>query len=112
MIYREFQGSKLSLLGFGCMRLPLLEGGTIDQNTLDAMVDAAIRKGVNYFDTAYPYHNGQSEPFVGPTTGATAKLPLANLSAAIPGKAGSWRTSTPATRRRLPTILPPFLRPS
>ena len=100
MIYREFQGSKLSLLGFGCMRLPLLEGGTIDQNTLDAMVDAAIRKGVNYFDTAWPYH------------GATAKLPLANLSAAIPGKAGSWRTSTPATKRRLPTILPPFLRPS
>lgn len=65
MIYREFQGSKLSLLGFGCMRLPLLEGGTIDQNTLDAMVDAAIRKGVNYFDTAWPYHGGHSETAIG-----------------------------------------------
>lgn len=65
MIYREFQGSKLSLLGFGCMRLPLLEGGTIDQDTLDAMVDAAIRKGVNYFDTAWPYHGGHSETAIG-----------------------------------------------
>ena len=65
MIYREFQGSKLSLLAFGCMRLPLLEGGTIDQNTLDAMVDAAIRKGVNYFDTAWPYHGGHSETAIG-----------------------------------------------
>ncbi len=61
MYYKEFQGKQLSALGFGLMRLPCFEDGTIDQPTVEKMVDAAIAGGVNYFDTAYPYHAGLSE---------------------------------------------------
>jgi predicted aldo/keto reductase-like oxidoreductase len=61
MLYNNFQNEKLSALGFGAMRLPLLEDGCIDQAELDRMVDAAIAAGVNYFDTAHPYHGGKSE---------------------------------------------------
>ena len=61
MIYKGFQDKKLSNLGFGTMRLPLNADGSIDQPQLDAMVDLAIASGVNYFDTAYPYHGGASE---------------------------------------------------
>lgn len=65
MIYRNFQEKKLSLLGFGTMRLPLKEDGTIDTAQTEAMTDYAIQHGVNYFDTAYPYHNGESERVIG-----------------------------------------------
>lgn len=61
MIYHSFKGETLSALGFGLMRLPTLENGEIDQVTFDRMIDRAIEAGVNYFDTAYPYHNGKSE---------------------------------------------------
>ena len=61
MIYHSFKGEKLSALGFGLMRLPTDASGNIDQETFDRMVDLAIENGVNYFDTAYPYHNGMSE---------------------------------------------------
>lgn len=57
--------AKPSLLGFGCMRFPLDEDGNIDEATAEQMLDKAINEGVNYIDTAYPYHNGQSELFVG-----------------------------------------------
>ena len=53
-----------SLLGFGCMRFPTLDGN-INEPLAEEMLDRAYAAGVNYFDTAYPYHNGQSEPFVG-----------------------------------------------
>ena len=65
MLYNEFQGEKLSALGFGAMRLPLGPDGTIDQAELDRMVDAAMAAGVNYFDTAYAYHGGKSENAIG-----------------------------------------------
>ena len=65
MLYNPFQELKLSALGFGAMRLPTLEGGAIDQAELDRMVDAAMAAGVNYFDTAHPYHNGKSEGCLG-----------------------------------------------
>lgn len=60
-------GKDISLLGFGCMRLPLLSEGKqeIDYATAEAMVDLALKNGVNYFDTAYMYHEGKSEPFIG-----------------------------------------------
>lgn len=58
-------GIETSLLGFGCMRFPATPEGKIDEQRAQAMLDKAIAEGVNYIDTAYPYHNGQSEPFVG-----------------------------------------------
>ena len=67
MVFKTFQELQLSSLGFGAMRLPLLQDGSgnIDQEELDRMVDAAISGGVNYFDTAYPYHGGKSEAAIG-----------------------------------------------
>ncbi len=65
MIYTDFKGKKLSMLGFGLMRLPTKEDGTIDEDRFAEMTDHAIRSGVNYFDTAYPYHDGYSELVAG-----------------------------------------------
>ena len=65
MLYRSFQDKKLSLLGFGAMRLPQLADGTIDEEQVRQMTRLAIDHGVNYFDTAWPYHGGQSERVMG-----------------------------------------------
>lgn len=65
MIYRKFHDLNLSALGFGAMRLPVLEDKSIDEEQVFAMVDHAIANGVNYFDTAYPYHSGKSEIVIG-----------------------------------------------
>lgn len=61
----EKLGIETSLLGFGCMRLPVTEQGKINEPEAERMLDQAIAQGVNYIDTAYPYHGGESEPFVG-----------------------------------------------
>lgn len=61
----EKQGLEVSLLGFGCMRFPATREGGIDEARAQEMLDKAIAAGVNYIDTAYPYHGGESEPFVG-----------------------------------------------
>lgn len=61
----EKLGIETSLLGFGCMRFPTTQDGKIDEARAEKMLDAAIAAGVNYIDTAYPYHDGESEPFVG-----------------------------------------------
>ena len=67
MEYRKFEklGVSPSLLGFGCMRFPLNPDGSICEEEAEKMVDTAIQAGVTYIDTAYPYHNGDSEPFLG-----------------------------------------------
>ena len=65
MIYSDFQGDKISQLGFGAMRLPLLDNGSIDEAQVAQMVDLALKSGLNYFDTAYPYHGGESERVLG-----------------------------------------------
>ncbi len=65
MITSKFQELALSRLGFGTMRLPQNTDGGIDEKQVDEMIDYAIAHGVNYFDTAYPYHGGMSEIVVG-----------------------------------------------
>lgn len=64
MIFSDFQDKKLSLLGFGAMRLPVKDG-QIDQELVAEMVRYGMEHGVNYFDTAYPYHGGMSERVIG-----------------------------------------------
>ncbi len=65
MLYNEFKDLKLSRLGFGAMRLPTLENGEIDEKQVEEMVAYAMEHGVNYYDTAYPYHGGKSEIVLG-----------------------------------------------
>ena len=65
MFYHTIQDTRLSALGFGAMRLPQLPDGSIDSDTVFAMVDEAISHGINYFDTAFPYHDGHSEEVLG-----------------------------------------------
>ena len=69
MIYKNFQGEKLSALGLGCMRLPVLEGddARIDEAAAKEMVDFAMAQGINYYDTAWGYHEGNSELVIGRT---------------------------------------------
>ena len=84
----EKLGIEPSLLGFGCMRFPLNEDGNIDENEAEKMIDKAITSGVSYIDTAFPYHNGDSEPFVGKVLKKynredfflATKLPIWNVS--------------------------------
>lgn len=69
MQYRSFgrTGKKVSVLGFGAMRLPLLnkeDPGSIDRKKSIQMIRYAIDHGVTYIDTAYPYHEGKSELLV------------------------------------------------
>lgn len=72
MQYSTACGEKISKLAFGTMRLPLKDDGSIDQNQVNEMTDYAMAHGVNYFDTAYPYHDGRSEIAIGK---ALAKYP-------------------------------------
>lgn len=74
MIYRNFQDLKLSALGMGAMRLPTVGGNDaeVDTAAVQAMVDYAMEHGVNYYDTAWGYHNGNSETALG---GALKKHP-------------------------------------
>ena len=67
MIYKDFQDMKLSNLGMGCMRLPVLEGNdaVVDQASVERMVALAMERGVNYYDTAWAYHAGNSELAIG-----------------------------------------------
>lgn len=66
MQYREIKknGEKLSVLGYGAMRFPT-KGSKIDEELASKQLYSAIDSGVNYIDTAYPYHNGKSESFLG-----------------------------------------------
>lgn len=65
MITTKFQDKELSLLGFGAMRLPVKEDGSIDEEQVKEMTRYAMEHGVNYFDTAWPYHAGESERVMG-----------------------------------------------
>ena len=67
MIYKKFRDVELSALGFGTMRLPVKGGdySAIDERAAEEMIDYAFQNGVNYFDTAWGYHNGESERVIG-----------------------------------------------
>ncbi len=67
MIYHSFADKQLSALGMGCMRLPVIDGdgAKIDMEATKTMVAYAMAEGINYFDTAWGYHNGMSEPVMG-----------------------------------------------
>ena len=71
MIYKKFQDLELSALGMGAMRLPVLDGddGRIDEPAAQKMVDYAMEQGVNYYDTAWGYHDGHSEEVMGRALG-------------------------------------------
>ena len=67
MYYREMAGEKVSALGMGNMRLPTVDGqeNRIDREKAQEIIDYAMRHGINYYDTAYRYHGGESERFIG-----------------------------------------------
>lgn len=67
MVYKEYQDLKLSALGLGAMRLPVINGddSQIDEKAAAEMVDYAMEQGINYYDTAWGYHGGNSELVMG-----------------------------------------------
>ena len=68
MEYREFHGQMISRLGMGTMRLPRVggkDGAPIDYEAAEQVIDCAYDNGITYYDTAWPYHEGTSESFVG-----------------------------------------------
>lgn len=67
MVYRDFQGMKLSGLGMGMMRLPVVDGQDerIDEEAAGQIIDYAYQNGINYFDTAWGYHGENSELIAG-----------------------------------------------
>ena len=91
MEYKPFQEMKLSTLGMGNMRLPVTEPrGPIDEAKAREIIEAAYAGGVNYFDTAYGYHNGESERFVGKVL---SQFPRDTwyLASKMPGHMMHWR---------------------
>ncbi|MCC8140990.1 MAG: aldo/keto reductase [Lachnospiraceae bacterium] len=69
MIYKNFKGLKLSALGLGAMRLPVIDGkaGQIDEDAVREMVAYSMDHGINYYDTAWGYHEERSEIVIGKT---------------------------------------------
>ena len=91
--YFEKIGREISLLGFGCMRLPKNAEGKIDFKEAEELIDTAYKAGVNYFDTAYPYHDGESELFIGK---ALSKYPRESFCLAT--KMPTWETASSIER--------------
>lgn len=88
MRYRELSklGVRISALGFGCMRLPVINGDSsaIDKAAASDMLKYAIDNGLNYLDTAWPYHGGKSEDFVGEFVSANLKRDEVFIATKLP----------------------------
>ena len=99
MLKREYKktGDMISVLGLGCMRFPKIEGSEkIDREEAQKIVDLAYERGVNYFDTAYRYHEGDSELFIGE---ALKKYPRESFHLAT--KMPMWMVKEPADAPRI-----------
>lgn len=111
MLYRTFPripGLEISTLGFGCMRLPTIreDPARIDEEAATRLVHHAIDGGVNYVDTAFPYHGGESERFLGRalTAGYRHRVQLATkLPVWLVKKASDWESLLDEQLRRLAT---------
>ena len=102
MIYRSLPtGESLSLLGFGIMRLPVTKSDAgsddIDSAASTELIDYALAQGVNYFDTAWPYHDGQSESFLGEALVKRHPRDSFYLATKLP----IWEIDTPAEAEEL-----------
>ena len=86
MVYKNFKNLKLSALGMGCMRLPVIDNNdsNIDEQKTAEMVAYAMKNGINYYDTAWGYHNRNSEIVMG---NVLSKYPRENyyLATKFPG---------------------------
>ena len=90
MKYSSFHGEKISRLGFGTLRLPERKDGRLDYEKIEKMVDAALKAGINYFDTAYSYGGGEAERAVGKALRRHTGRPYF-LADKIP----TWKCKTP-----------------
>lgn len=103
MIYKSFRdsGTNISMLGMGCMRLPTIneQSDEIDHEKAQAVIDYAHAHGINYYDTAFLYHNGTAERFIGH---ALSKFPRDSylLATKMPG----WLMKPDIDRARIPEI--------
>lgn len=91
-------GATVSLLGFGLMRLPLMDDGSkrINYALAERLIERAIAGGVNYFDTAWPYHEGESENFAGAVLSA-----LPRGSYYLADKLPTWDMKDPGDLERV-----------
>lgn len=99
MQYRKIPktGDEISAIGYGCMRFPT-RMGRIDEKKAEEQIRYAIDQGVNYFDTAYPYHGGNSESFLGKVFGNDVEL---RQKVKIATKLPPWSVKTRADMDRI-----------
>ncbi|MBU0929310.1 MAG: aldo/keto reductase [Spirochaetes bacterium] len=112
MLYRRFpkiSSLEISALGLGCMRLPTIGGdaSTIDEAAATAMLADAVSAGVNYVDTAWPYHGQKSEPWLGRAVEDLGVRDRVHLATKAPSwlvrEAGDWETFLSEQLSRLRT---------
>ena len=98
MLYRDVprNGDKLSILGYGCMRFPT-RLGAINEKLAEKQILHAMDQGVNYYDTAYPYHNRKSEPFLGKVLSKNKCRDKVKIATKLP----HWMTHTKADMDRI-----------
>lgn len=94
MEYRTWPAldARVSLLGFGCMRFPTDDAGCVQEDAAAAMLRRALEAGVNYIDTAYFYHEEQSERVLGRVLADVPGSAITWPPSCLPGRWSPWRT--------------------